>query len=549
MLKASVGFDIFSKALRTFQNLNGKKIRDNILVIAEVLPDMLRMIIANFALIETTIVSMGGVLGTALATMIFTAFNTFNALLVASGGSIIAGIGSIIVGIIYGVLLVVKEFLETIVKPGSILWDILDTLGQFLVQAAEYVGYYGVYIVVKFFEGVIGAIEDLGWTNMIISKINDIVDGVKHWWNDHVANPFAQSINDLFATLATARSRLASGINNARISEIQDELGQYVYNSDTGKWERSTPFGWFEAIDQDRPARLQAELEELQAAAEQYQADMDDIAAYHDQQAGEITDFYESQNEYASTIHDAVQTMLDEEAAARNIFEHAPDYEPPAPSREYSTYMPDQYRGLAMDLQKVDEASEGASDGIFNFGQRLRETLGLSEDQSFGDALLGFLGIGNIEDFTQTGESDGSSWVNGFGSALENASIPNTDSILNMDTSNIDYGEFSSALSNAVSLPEEAKNPVISPVLDDTKFWSDFGQFENTWNEKTYDQFAIDADSSMLLREQAQGDAATNGEVTYSFTQINNSPRELSPIQLYRDGRNLLRGSGTFRAT
>lgn len=564
MLKASIGFDIFSNALKKFQNLDGGKIRDNILSIAEALPDMLRMVITNFDLIKTTIVGMGGIIGTALATMIFNAFTVFNALMVTSGGSLIAGIGSIIVGIIYGVLLVIKEFLETIVKPGSILWDILDILGQFLVKAAEYIGYYGFSIIESFFKGIISAITDVGWDLYVTEAFNNIFTGIKNWWEANVSHWLESKIAevvhawDIYGPNSEYQSRAEDlaehqqalqefeTVHRAAMDQIYGEVTQEALAQLVGESESQRYFGILHDIEQDR-AYMQAAQDEIAYADTIYDAVMYDIQS-------DIN----ARTAANDQLHDLIDEDIERTREMRVLANNAPDYNMPSlpdltggstTNRRYSTYMPDQYRGLAMDLQKVDEASEDASNGIFNFGQRLRDALGLSEDQSFGDALLGFLGIGNAEGFTQAGESDGSSWATGFGSALENASIPSTDSVLNMDTSNADYGEFSSALNNAVSLPEEAKNPVISPVLDDTKFWSDFGQFENTWNEKTYDQFAIDADSSMLLREQSQGDASTNGEVTYSFTQINNSPRELSPIQLYRDGRNLLRGSGTFRAT
>lgn len=554
MLEASIGFNIFIKALKTFQNLNGGKIRDNILIIAEALPDMLRMVITNFDLIKTTIVSMGGIIGTALATMIFTAFDTFNALLVTGGGSIIAGIGSIIVGIIYGVLLVVKEFAETIIKPGSVLWDILDILGQFLVKASEYIGYYGFLIIESFFKGIISAITDVGWDLYVTEAFNNIFTGIKNWWEANISHWLESKIAEVVHAwdiygpnseyqryaedLAERQQALQEfeTVHRAALDQIYGEVTPEVLTQLVGESESQRYFGILHDIEQDR-AYMQAAQDEIAYADTIYDAVMYDIQS-------DIN----ARTEANDQLHDLIDEDIERTREMRGLVNNAPDLTG-ASNREYSTYMPDQYRGLAMDLHNVDKASDDASNGIFNFGQRLREALGLSEDQSFGDALLGFLGIGNVEDFTKAGESGGSGWATGFGSALENASIPSTDSVLNMDASNINYGEFSSALDNAVSLPEEAKNPVISPVLDDTKFWSDFGQFENTWNEKTYDQFAIDADSSMLLREQAQGDAATNGEVTYSFTQINNSPRELSPIQLYRDGRNLLRGSGTFRAT
>lgn len=118
------------------------------------------------------------------------------------------------------------------------------------------------------------------------------------------------------------------------------------------------------------------------------------------------------------------------------------------------------------------------------------------------------------------------------------------DYVNNMDTDQVD--KVNDAIAKTANLPDEMRNPVITPILDDTQFWKDYGNFETTWNKKTYDEFAIDANSSMLVREKASGDAATDGNVTYNFTQYNNSPKELSPIQVYRDTKNLIRGSGNF---
>ena len=99
--------------------------------------------------------------------------------------------------------------------------------------------------------------------------------------------------------------------------------------------------------------------------------------------------------------------------------------------------------------------------------------------------------------------------------------------------------DLSSALGSLI--PEDITNPVITPVIDTSEFNLGLNNMESLWNSHSFDEFAIDAGNSMLLREAAEGDAATNGNVTYNFTQYNSSPEALSPIQIYRDTNNLFR--------
>lgn len=528
----SESFDIFTTALEKLSRINGRKIRSNLHEMVKAIPDAILVIAGGIVAANEVIVGAGATLGTALATGLFTAINTFNTLIQANIVAITTAISSILIGIIKGNLLALKDFISTLVKPGSPLWDIIDDLGKFAVSASEYLGYYGFYMVVKFFEGVVGAIEDLGWVDIIIEKINDIVNAVKQWWNDHVANPFAQSINDLFSSLAKARTRLASGINDLEIAELEDQLGEYWFNEETGLWEHSTPFGWFTALDQNKPAELQARLDELRADAEQYESDLEAISNYHNQQSGEITDFYDSQNAYYQSIHDSVASMIESERLARNIFEHAPrasDY------TGYNTYIPDQYRGAGLDVRReADEVSTGLatlgtalqtflgiSDGQ-SIGDALRNLLGLSEGESIISSIGGILGLGDLGSlFGSAGESSGTSFLDGFATSLTTTDL---------------------SLSMANLIPDDVLNPVITPTVDTSGVSLGVNTITDLFKNANIDEFALDAGKSMLLREAAKGDAATNGNVVYEFTQINQSPKALSPIEIYKDTQNLFRG-------
>ena len=73
-------------------------------------------------------------------------------------------------------------------------------------------------------------------------------------------------------------------------------------------------------------------------------------------------------------------------------------------------------------------------------------------------------------------------------------------------------------------MTDDVTNPVITPVVNTDEYSLGLDNMEDLWNAHNFDEFAIDAGTSMTLREQAEGDAATNGAVTYNFTQYNTSP-------------------------
>ena len=149
------------------------------------------------------------------------------------------------------------------------------------------------------------------------------------------------------------------------------------------------------------------------------------------------------------------------------------------------------------------------------------------------------------------GEAAGDSWGSGFMSGLGGSTggltglagmdFANLDSI-----SNVDFSNFNLGLENANMEMDELSSPVITPVVDDTEYNAGLDRMEDTWNSHNFDEFAIDAGNSMLLREQASGDATTDGTTSVAFYQYNYSPEERPAIQTYRDTNNLIRGAGNF---
>ena len=218
---------------------------------------------------------------------------------------------------------------------------------------------------------------------------------------------------------------------------------------------------------------------------------------------------------------------------------------------------------------KIGRSNQNENDDTISFITIMTEALGsLFNTSEEGTSLFGEGGIfgrlfgdnpfdmGDVSSITDTtdeitdifnasGEDAGSGWLDGYTQSLNNVTPVMED--VAADTYNNPYENFGYALESAATLPEEVSNPVITPVVDDTEFNIGVDRMVDTWNRKTYDEFALDVGTSMTLREQAEGDAATDGNVSYNFTQYNYSNQDLTRTELYLDSRNLLRGSGNFR--
>ena len=535
LLKAAESFALFNAALGTLQNLNANKIKNNLKVIVSSLPDMLRVLIDNFGLINTWIVGMGVTIGNAVATAIFTAINTFNTLIVGNIGAIVGTLDSIIVGLIYGRLLAIKTFMETIVQPGSVLWEILDIVGRFLTEAAEYLGYYGTLIITEFMKGIINACYDMSWDLYIIAGINNVWTSVQQWFIDHVVGGFRELLNDALAAVNMMMLDNEMEGYQQQLDDIQAEMRSLDYASD--------PRG-----ANDRRHQLERDRADVLANMERTMGDRDAIFAYNDSQTEEINAQIAARNAELAELRDAVNGQIDAEIATRRLFEHAPSN-----TSGYSTYIPDQYRGLANDVRSVANTLSGLGNPLTSIGNTVRNLLGMSEGESVGSMIFDALGLGgdffsnglsNL--FGDLGSTSGSSFANNFGDAL---SI-DTEDITSMDPSNFIKPDDFSAISDSMNdnLPSDTVW-TISPVLDSTEFKREALDLKGWWDGNVYDEFAIDAGNSMLLREQASADAATNGEASVSFTQNIFGESPLDDIKVYRDTRSIIRGAGNFSFT
>lgn len=193
----------------------------------------------------------------------------------------------------------------------------------------------------------------------------------------------------------------------------------------------------------------------------------------------------------------------------------------------------DYYRSISGAADEATESSTGFFDTV---GDKIRN-LGSS---IFGDGFS--FDLGSI--FGSDGESGGgiTSILGGLGNIGDLLGNLDLSSMLSFDTSSL--SETSLGLGNITDMlgSSDFQNPVITPLIDDTEFSLGLDNMESLWNSHNFDELSLDVGNSMLLREQAEGDAESSGSVTYNFTQINNSPEALSPIQIYRDTDNLVRG-------
>lgn len=248
---------------------------------------------------------------------------------------------------------------------------------------------------------------------------------------------------------------------------------------------------------------------------------------------------------------DTLREHLNELGNATEEAYNGPSYDP-------TSY----YRSISGAAQEATEATQQYADTTSTAATGLSSLLG---GLNIGDALS------NIDLSTITGLFSGSS-----GSGLLGGLSGISDILGGIDLSSISGiisqlgggGGISSILSGIIGgggatslvsgliggegfdlsgllsglMTDDVTNPVITPVINTDEYSLGLDIMEALWNSHNFDEFAIDAGTSMTLREQAEGDAATNGAVTYNFTQYNTSPEALSPIQIYRDTNNLLRG-------
>lgn len=521
---AAEGFDIFTNALSRLAKINGSKIKRNIADIAQSIPDAIVAIAGGIVAANEVIVGAGVTLGTALATGVFTAINVFNTLIQGNIVAITTAISSVFIGVIEGNILALRDFIGTLIKPGSALWDIIDMLGQFATVAAEYLGYYGFVIAVKFLEGIVHGIKDSGLDLEVTKAINHIWTAIKQKVNEMFAW-LDQKLNDFYAgaNLMITDNKLEG--YQEQLDDVNSRIQGIIWSAPREYYGGRSPWEVYQG--------LVAERNDILENMQREQETRDAILNYNSDESERIQSELDAENDQLSDIASTVDGMIAEEARLRHIGNNAPDL---SRYTGYSTYMPDQYRGLGMDVRR--EATE-ASSGISVLGTALQSLFGLSNGQSIGDMIRGYLGLSDGESiissiggllglsdlgslFGAAGESSGTSFLGGFATSLTTTDL---------------------SLSMAGLIPDDVLNPVITPTVDTSGVTLGVENIQDIFTKAKFDELAIDAGNSMLLREAAEGDASKNSNVTYAFTQINQSPKELPPIQIYRDTKNLFRAS------
>lgn len=533
------GFYVYANAASLLEKVNIEKVYDKILRLSDTIPEVLRRLNDSMGDIAG-IVSKGIVaVANGLVQGLYAAYEFLGGIISANSSAIIEFFGGILVGLIVGVVNVVKIAVTELCKENGPLWEILLILGEFAVDASDYIGYYGFMIAVGFFQGVSRAIEDLGWDVYI-------GDALGTWWAN-VQLTFAQKFgyrtpSEMFAAIGLTWGHAIADnfvtvwrdFVDAILIPAVEQIEQYTsWMSMAGG---AIGVGGMYLIDNDTLESLTEysdELAEMQDYANiGYNWQRNNIAQ---QAIMDATDALKIAQLLTSTQNEYLEQRRN--ARSENVKDH--DY-----------YDPDRYTSIADTISDtIGSIFNNNGESVFD---RIGNFLGLDEGETISDrigSIFGFGGSGtslSISDsFGTAGTDAATAFGEGFSSTLSDTSpLVNVDDIsgINNDT----LGKYTDALRTASELPDDVRYPVISPVLDDSEFKDEAVALVNWWNGKTYDQFAVDTGKSMLVREESEGDATTDGNVSISYTQINNSPKELSPIEVYRDTKNLLRGSGKF---
>ncbi len=552
MKTGAEGFYRYAQAAKLLENVDVSAVYNKILRLADTIPAVISKVNESFGDIADMIAKGVRAVGMGIIQGIYDTYLFLSGLVTDNVAGVIEFFGGIIAGIVIGIVEVLRITVVGLCAENGPLREIINVLGDFAVDVADDLGYYGFKIVVGFIGGILAAIQSYGFDVMI-------GDALATWWAN-IELQFAKTFGfgnaeEMFAAIGSSWAK-ALGDNFFDIwKNFLDVIIipglQFIH--DVGQMAGAV--GGASYVFGNDIANAISNLEE-------YRKDLDDLTYYAD--IGFDKDRQDMADNAISRAQDAVDmarllTEAEEEyIAARNQANQE--------SRSGDSYYnPERYQGIADTISSIFNLGEGET--IFG---KIQDALGIGSGegsifeqisgafgspQTTGMSLLAQLaqglGLGDLSDstfsnpFTQAGEDAADAFDEGFTTeaAVNNYGSTVHDTDIDEDT----LGKYAEALSAASDLPDEVKQPVIVPVLDDSGFKEDTMDLMNWWNEKTYDQFAIDTGNSMLLREKADGGEVTNGNVSISYTQINQSPKELSPIEIYRDTKNLLRGSGNFR--
>lgn len=539
MEAAANGVKTFVDAMKLLEEIDGDRLERNMRVVAQFVPIMAQNISQNKTVIKEAIRTIFIAIGEGIAGAINVIFGTVSSLIVTNfryNMTIVMGLlvelFRVIMETVAQCLDILADFLTAACGPGGSIRRLVTILADFLLWAAGFLVAYGFEIGIKIISGIADALGDEGVITRLINAIKMLIINTKLALYRYLG---AASLKEWAAKLATdlVQSFINSiltklGLGLMEVKSLMEQLGlEAGLVSDLAEGLVHLQVDMNQAVDGAQDRYLAGQISSLEAARRAI----------------------ESENE-----------ALEENAEARLDRQRAIEAE-----GDTSHYDPSRYYAAQAGVDDWDNGFTNQNGSVLD-GLISTLTGGRSISEIFGEGSGGLSGLFSM--FTgaseENGEDAGNSWLSGFGDSLGGSSLDalqgtlpstetsltnisetdfsNLDGLQNLDSVNdVDWSNFSYGVENAGQQMDDISSPVITPVIDDSEFNLGLDRMDGAWNSHRFDELAVDIGNSMLVREQAEGDAATNGDVTYNFTQINNSPEALSPIQIYRDTRNLIR--------
>lgn len=527
MKMAGEGVKIFAEGMEILEALDPERLTSSLRAVADFFPMMAKSITtAKPYIVEAIKIVFEGI-AKGLIAGVKTIFDVI-ANVVAQGftehfriiSTLLIEAFGLLLDTFHGFLEVMADFLSKELGPDGPLRKIATAIGSFILWLATKIG---------------------GFIFSMVTKIADsIADAVQ---NDNI---IARLVNAIQHLILSVKLALYSWLG---VSSLGEWFAQMAIGA-VGAWIDATLSGMssFTDLINDAAEDLTGEridlLDDFSNRLTNLQSNINGQfgTMMNNYQSGAISEI-EAQLATLGAEADALDATLSAEEERQRRIEAEGDTSVYNPSRYYA-----------------------AAAGVENWNNQLSQTpsllntissfFGGGNGQGLGDIIAQFFGgdgssLGSFGDFgsmfNNLGGDAGSSWGDGFSNAITGDNNPlesiSTTDFSNLDNlSNIDYNGFNNILENIGNLPDDVTNPVITPVVDDTEYNLGLDRMEKTWNSHNFDEFAIDADKSMLLRERAEGDATTDGSVSYNYTQIINNATERSPIEVYRDTQSLLRG-------
>lgn len=560
MAKFADAIDKLAESLTRLQSVDISRVKNVLQGFFEVIPTVIHN---NADSIKDAVVDVFEIITTGALAGLETAFNIIKQFLIQHGllkgdvlRGIFKGILTSLLNYMHDTLVALNEFLRVECGENGVLRDTIDVLGDFIVWAGGYLATFSIDLVDSVINGLVTALQEhqvaariahglyslyvgarmlffdatgvMSWTQLgelaainlmdgflqkigsVFDNIRDIIPDIEDLWPD-APDAVVTAYDSAFGMLSTVGSIM---------DDVRSSLGMRPKSGGGGSHLNGTHAGsagsWF---DQRREEIMAESSNSMMAMLNEWGAAED-------------------------ALNDLMKTQ--EEIRESMTFDPARNY-----NTSGSMYDPSQYYAAAAgveDWSNEFEKTPGIWDRVMDV---LSQRTSLSEALGLDDITNTF--EESTDSFTEAGGNSGSSWWTGFADSISNAAnssdgVSALTDMTNMDFSNVeelknvDWSNFNLGLDNASITLNDISNPVITPWIDDKEYNLGLDKMEATWNSHKFDEFAIDAGKTMTLREAGESGAESNGNITYNYTQINNSPKELSPIEIYRDTKNLIRG-------